>query len=128
MSLKTQTFDGNKHMSDVVKYDVQSYSRDDAIIASGSGELEIGTVLGVVSASGKFKPVNPDATTGEQVAAAVLLTAVDASEADADAVVLSRHATVADGGLIWPSDITDAEKASAVAELAAVGIISRKEV
>jgi hypothetical protein len=55
--------------ADVVKTEARNRaSRDEAILASGSGLVLVGTVLGTVSASGKKKPLAPTATDGSQTA------------------------------------------------------------
>lgn len=118
----------NNYMADVVKYDISLYSRDTRMVAANSGKLAIGAVLGR-KADGNFAPLDPAATTGEQVAAGVLLKYVDATGTDdVKAVILTRHAIVADRALIWPDPITDNDKAAAIAELESIGIVAREEV
>lgn len=118
----------NNYMADVVKYDIPLYSRDTRVIAAGSGKLALGVVLGRKT-DGNFAPLDPAAATGEQVAAGVLLKYVDATGTeDVKTVILTRHAIVADRALIWPDTITDNEKAAAIAELEAIGIVAREEV
>lgn len=51
-------------------------------IVSGSGKVARGTVLGRVTASGKYKPYDADNNDGSEVARAVLAYAVDATSAD----------------------------------------------
>lgn len=124
------------HSGDIVKYSIPEYSRDDITLAAGSGKLKCGTVLGKISASGKYEPVrlkvkneegaDVDNTGGSQIACAVLLSDVDATTADAKAVALSRHSIVLNEYLIYPTDFTEDEKANALSELEAVGIIKRK--
>jgi hypothetical protein len=120
-----------KYISDVVKYEIPEYSRDSGVIAGASSSettLDIGTVLGVKASTGSFMPLNTSATTGEQVAAAVLLQKVTVtSTATAKAVILTRHATIAPSALVFPSGISAADTKAAIAELAAVGIIAREE-
>lgn len=114
--------------SDVVKTEDASYrSRDTAIINSGSGKLKVGTVLAKVTATGKFVPAAASGADGSQTAVAVLLFPVDATSADAKAVILTRHAQVSHAGLIYGATINDATKrAAANAQLNAVGIIVRQ--
>jgi hypothetical protein len=99
-------------------------SREQVTLASGNN-LAAGTVLGVVTASGKYAAFDQDADDGTEAAAGVLYAAVDASGGDADAVVLVRDCEVDDGALGWPSDLEAGEKTTAVGELAALGIIVR---
>lgn len=72
IQLKTET--------DVVKTEGPNrYSRDEVTIASGSGEVEIGEVLGKVTATGKYKPLAPAASDGTQTAARISLQSADAT-------------------------------------------------
>jgi len=65
------------------------------IITVLSGEtLTAAAVLGKVTASGKYKVVDPAAVDGSEVAAGILYDAVDASAADAEGVAIVRLAEV----------------------------------
>lgn len=99
-------------------------SREVVTIAAGA-DLEPCTVLGKITASGKYVQVDPAAADGSEVAAAVLYAAAKAATADATEVAIVRHAEVNSLALVWPTGITDPEKAAAVAELAAASIIVR---
>jgi hypothetical protein len=101
-----------------------SRSREQAILASGNN-LAAGTVLGVITASGKYAAFNQDGADGTQAAAGILYAAVDASAADANCVVTARDCEVDGAALTWPSDITAGEKDAAIADLNALGIIVR---
>ncbi|MGR2678720.1 head decoration protein [Chromobacterium haemolyticum] len=57
---------------------------DNALIASGQGVLARGTILGVVTASGKYIVSKQTATDGSQVPSAVLADVVDATSNDAN--------------------------------------------
>lgn len=57
-------------------------------MVSGAGVLARGTVLGKITASGKFTTALSAAADGSQTPYCVLLEDVDASAADADAMVL----------------------------------------
>lgn len=104
-----------------------SRSRDTAIIASGSGKLVSGTVLAKVTASGKYVPAAASGSDGSQTAAAILVFPVDATSADAKAVIVSRHAVVSHAGLTYGASINDATKrAAANGQLGATGIIVRQ--
>lgn len=96
-------------------------SLDNATLATPK-KIESGTVLGKVTASGKFVPLDPAASTGEQTAAGVALAAYDATAADVAIVVVSRDAELKSEGLIWPVGITDVQKKAAAATLLSAGI------
>lgn len=102
------------------------YSRDEVTIAAGA-DLEPGTVLGKVTASGKFVKSVETAVDGSETAVAVLYTQANAASADVtDAVVIARHAEVRRGGLIFDATYdSKAKRDAAVAELKTAGILAR---
>jgi hypothetical protein len=114
------------NLGDLLKYEAPNlYSRDQVTVAAGQ-VLALGAVVGVITASSKVKVVDPSATDGSEVAAGVLIQAVDANLADRDdGLIVARHAIVADHALVWPTGITVAEKKSAIAQLKALGVLVR---
>ncbi|KEQ05744.1 head decoration protein [Pseudorhizobium pelagicum] len=90
------------------------YSREEVIVISGAGVVQSGTVLGKITASGKYKPVTVAAVDGSQNAAAILLDPVDATSADAAAVVIAREAIVVQQGLLYGADVDTAAERLAV--------------
>lgn len=72
----------------------------------------------------------PSAATGSdgsQTSAAILVFPVDATSADAKAVVVARHAIASHNGLSWGTTINDATKrAAAIGQLKAAGILVRE--
>ncbi|MDP2430567.1 MAG: head decoration protein [Pseudomonadota bacterium] len=115
------------NLGDLLKYEAPNlYSRDQVTVAAGQ-VLALGAVVGVITASAKIKGVDPSASDGSEVAAGVLIQAVDANLADRDdGLIVARHAIVANHALAWPTGITVAEKQSAIAQLKALGILVRK--
>lgn len=99
-------------------------SLENAILASGHN-AQAGTVLGKVTASGKYVPVAPAAADGSETAAAILYGHADATSADQACVVVARQAEVKADGLIWPAGITTPQKTAAIGELDAVAILLR---
>ena len=60
--------------ADVVKTEEPNRaSRDEVILASGSGIVRCGTVLGTITASGKKKPLTLGASDGSQNASDIIL-------------------------------------------------------
>lgn len=103
-----------------------SRSRDNITIASGSGKIAAGTVLGKVTASGKYKPATATGSDGGETAIAINIHAVDATSADVKVAAVTRQAEVNANLLTYGSTIDDnTKKAAARAQLATVGIISR---
>ena len=114
------------NLGDLLKYEAPSlYSREQAVVASGQN-LRLGTVVGRVTATGKLKALTPAARDGSEIAAGVLGSDTDATLADRkDALLIARHAIVARAALLWPGAITPQKKATAEAQLAALGILVR---
>ncbi|CBA14756.1 head decoration protein [Xanthomonas albilineans] len=100
------------------------YSRENEILASGEN-LQAGTVLGVITASGKYTILAPAATDGSQNAGGILLSTTNATAADTAVVVVERAAEVKAAALIWPAGITTDQKTAAIAQLSTLGIVLR---
>lgn len=124
MSLKTSTLGTGAFLK---SEGTGHISRDTITIASGSGVVLAGTVLGKVTASGKHVPYNDDGTDdGSRTAAAILLADVDATNADTTAVGITRLAEVWTDRLIWGAGVTtNTEKTNGLADLAAKLVIAR---
>ena len=101
-------------------------SRDQAMLAAGAGVCVAGTVLGRVSASGDYAPLDPDAADGTETAAAILYEERDAADTAQRCVVTARDAEVHAAVLDWPAGATDAEIETALVELLARGIVARR--
>jgi hypothetical protein len=95
-------------------------------IAAGQ-VLDVGTVLSWISGPGpiKYRQLNPAASDGSQIARAVLYDKVDTTAGEAQQVVLHSDCEVKKAELVWPEGITDNQRADAIEELAARGIIVR---
>lgn len=108
------------------------YCKKMVVVNGAAATIAIGTVLGQVTATGKYKVVEATATDGSQVAAAVVvgnarghaLPTTMAATTDTNFLVLHRGpAGVAAGALVYGASVnTDTLKATAAAQLAAVGI------
>lgn len=99
-------------------------------IADGSADFVNGDQftlpVTVAAGSGKVVPLNTSATDGSQVAIGVVVRqATETASLDAPVVVVERQAVLLSDGLIWPSGISDPNKATALAQLAALGLIVR---
>ena len=124
MSLQTQ---GNM-IGDWLKWEEDNlYSREAVTLLAGAGDLVSGTVLGKITASGKYVQFDDTAADGSEAAAAVLLLDTDASGSnDVEATAILREAIVSADGLTWPATSDTAETAAAVAQLEALGIQVRE--
>jgi hypothetical protein len=116
----------SNYLGDWLKYEEDNlYSRDEVTVAGGQN-LATGTVIGVITASGKVTQFTPGASDGSETAAGVLVHSVDASAADQPGVIIARHAICSDKGLVWPGSITGPQKAAAINQLKALGIVVRE--
>jgi hypothetical protein len=105
-------------------------SRETVTLLAGN-DLPAGAVLAQLTTganAGKYTVLNPDSIAdpadGTLVAKAILFAAVNAV-ADHAAVITARDTEVKAAALGWPAGITTPEKATALAELAAIGIVAR---
>lgn len=106
-----------------------SFSRDQITLLAGSGALVTGTVLGKITASGKFVPLDLDASDGSQTAAGILVADVTVeSGVDADGVAVVRDAGINSDGLTWPAGASAGDKTTALATLLTLGIVAREGV
>lgn len=109
------TLTEGRYIGDWLKRQADSkFSEQDIIVASGAGVVLTGTVLGKITASGKYVPVTAGAADGSQNAAGILFHTVDATSADADAVMIARDAIVVHQGLLYGADIDTAGERAAV--------------
>ena len=104
------------------------YSRENIVIVAGSGPLPTGTVLGKITASGKYGVYDNAGPGGVETAAAILAEAVDATDGDVKGSAVVRLAKIAPGGLTWKASLIAADKTAGLADLAANGIHTVREV
>ena len=115
---------------DVLKYEVHpNYTRETVTLLAGM-PYPVGSVLGRITASGKYKLATSGGSDGAQTASAVLLYAVDATLADATGIVIARGpAIVSRASLAYDATVDDAAKIiTKIGQLAAAGIIARDTV
>lgn len=109
---------------DFVLFDQAEYSRESAVIGAGA-DLEPGTVLGKITATGKYVRCASGASDGSQTPVAVLRTQAPAASADVTAVIQARHTRVRRFGLIFDASFaTEADRNGACAALKEVGILA----
>jgi hypothetical protein len=120
MATKLETF----HDGEFILDQEENLSLEKVTLISGQNLLS-GTVLGKITASGKYTRHNTGAADGSQTAAAILRSDCDASTADTACVIVARLAEVADARLIYMAGITAPNKTAAIAALATNNIIVR---
>lgn len=96
---------------------------EEIIVASGAGALLPGTVLGKITASGKYVLHDVALANGAQNAAAILFHEVDATDADVTTVAtVNGPATINGNMLTFKTGIADADRTAAIAALRAKGL------
>jgi len=124
-----------QHYSNVVKYELwaeKGFCKKMVTVNGPAATLPIGTVLGLVTATGKYKVVETSAVDGSQVAAVVVVgdatgkpnSTVMAATTDTKFLVIYRGPVgVADTSLTYGASITaGALTTTAQGQLAAAGI------
>lgn len=124
MSLLVNTTTEGTYPFEVILSEGESIAREKVTLISGQN-LKVGTVLGLITASGKYTLHDVAAVDGSQTAAAVLLVDTDATSADATTVVLARLTEVKGDLLVWKSGISAPNKAAGIVALTAKNIIVR---
>ena len=99
-------------------------SREQVTLAPGLNLLS-GTVLGRITDSDVYVPLDLLAADGSEQAAGVLYNNATTSSSGGDAVIIARQAEVDEQLLVWPAVITDEQQKVALAELATLGIVLR---
>jgi len=112
---------------DVLKYSENPNYTNEAVTLLTGTNYKVGSVLGKIAASGKYKLAAVGAVDGSAVAVAVLLTAADATAGDATGVILARGpAIVSKAALVFDATVNDAPKtATKHAELTTALIVPR---
>jgi hypothetical protein len=97
-------------------------SFENIVVASGSGVLPSGRMLGKITAGGKYDNYDDGAANGTQTCVGILLDEVDATSADVNAVMVARLAEVKNT-LITAE--TGGHKAAGVTDLATAFVLFR---
>ena len=97
-------------MGDVLKYEVNpNYTREVVTLLAGM-PYPVGSVLGKITASGKYGVYDNAGSGGVETAAAILAEPVDATSSDVKGSAVVRLAKIAPGGLTWKSSLNAADK------------------
>ena len=117
-------------LGDLLKYELNgSYCREAVTLKAGT-DYALGSVLGKITASGKYRLAPAAEVTGDEgaeIAAVVLIEAVDATAGDRTGLVIARGpAIVSRAALVFDASVDQpAEIAAKHAELGAAGIVPR---
>ncbi len=117
-------------LGDLLKFELNaSYTRETVTLKAGTS-YPLGSVLGRITASGEYR-LSPAAEVvgdeGAETAIAVLLDAVDATDAAVTGLIAARGPVIlAEGALAFDAFVDQpAERAAKITQLASVGLVAR---
>ncbi len=118
-----------KNLGDLLKYEAPNlYSRDEVVVGAGQ-TLALGAVVGRVTATSEIVALDPTASDGRESVAGVLIEAVVVARGEGlrrRSVIVARHAIVFGGALVLPTSLTPEQTATALGQLAALGVLVRQ--
>jgi len=122
MSTKTET----GHAAGFIISEANGQRSRENVTLVGGVSLLAGQVVSKLTSgsdSGLYTPFNQDGSDGSEDAGGVSINDVDENATSTQEIaIIARDAEVNADELVWPSDITDNEKAAGVVELEALGI------
>ena len=120
-------------LGDLLKFELNaSYTRETVTLKAGTS-YSLGAVLGRITASGEYR-LSPAAEVvgdeGAEAAIAVLLEAVDATDAAVTGLIAARGPVIlADTALVFDASVDQpTERAAKIVQLATVGLVARATV
>lgn len=117
-------------LGDLLKFELSAnYTRETVTLKAGT-DYALGSVLGRITASGKYRLSPAAEVTGDEgaeAAVAVLIETVDATDADATGLVVARGpAIVSKAALVFDASVDETtEIAAKHAQLDEAGIVAR---
>ncbi|SEM78883.1 Bacteriophage lambda head decoration protein D [Syntrophus gentianae] len=98
-------------------------------VADGSPVIAAGDIwtIEVAEGSGSVRALNPAGVDGSQEAHGFVIDDYDATDGALSGVAIARDAVIVADDLDWPTGITNDQKATALDQLAARGIVTRQE-
>lgn len=114
------TYTEGYHNSEIILSEAPgTLSREVITVVSGTGILSAGTVIGKVTASGKWRTYDDGHVDGSQTLVGVLLEAIDATSGDITCAALVRFAEVKKDLLQWDAACDATAKTAAYAAMIA---------
>ena len=117
-------------LGDLLKFELNaSYTRETVTLKAGTS-YPLGSVLGRITASGEYR-LSPAAEVvgdeGAEVAVAVLLDAVDATDGAVTGLIAARGPVIlAEGALVFDASVDlPAERTAKFSQLATAGLVAR---
>lgn len=125
--LKTVSYDGRGRAFYRIGFWDENISCDEVILLASQGDLPAGTVLGKITASGKYAKYNPALANGQELpAGAVILQAFTPNlAADQKVSIDVRNGAVNGNGLSWPETTSAPQKTAVYTAMAARALMVR---
>ena len=115
-----------RHAAECVLSEAQGMRSRESVTLDESQTILAGQVLAIVTASGEDAAYDEDGADGTENAAGIALYAETTGAGAPKAIaILRRDAEVNGNIIVWPSSTDAGEKAAAIVQLAALGIIVR---
>lgn len=123
-----------RHTAEFMVSEANPHRARDEIVLAEDEVVEAGQVLGKIDddstaadpeLEGQYRAWTAGASDGTETAVAIAWTSEDATGAAKRMTAVTRDAEVVGAHLVWPTGTSDGQKATAIAQLAAVGIIVR---
>ncbi|MDE2468638.1 MAG: head decoration protein [Bradyrhizobium sp.] len=116
-----------KHPSTFIAYEGSGgFSRESMVVAPNQtlvpGQV-VGVTVGRESGQNEVTALDPSGTDGSQIAAGILVHTVSHGPATQKATILAHRAEVRASELTWPAKISNVQRAAAIKQLEAVGIL-----
>jgi hypothetical protein len=118
------TFQQPKTIADILLVEVKPGWTKQRVLLKAGFIYALGAVL-AVDANKKHVSLAPASEGTENTAVCVLGETINATAGDKYGVAIKRGAVVDQGELIWPAGATDAQKATALAQLDERGIVAK---
>ncbi len=118
-------FTEGRHTAEFLVSEANGHRSREAITVASGADLQAGTVVGKLTSGGQYKAITPGTSDGAQNAAGVLFKGTRTASATEEGTIIARDAEVNGAHLVWPNGISDGNKNTAIAALAALGIIVR---
>jgi len=117
----------SRHPSSFIVYEGSGgFSREALMVAPNQTLVAaqvVSLTVGRESGQNEVTALNPDGTDGSQIAAGVVVHLVNLSPTTQKATILAHRAEVRASELTWPVGISPVQKATAVKQLEAIGIL-----
>ena len=113
------------------EYANRTYTRETVTVNEAAAEeYSVGSLVGKVTATGKYKLVDPTAVDGSEVVAGVVIEnkSVLATTDTSVAVLVRGPAIIADGAIVFDKTFDAGQQTAAKAEIESLGIVIRQQV